>query len=346
MNKKTPVYYSPDYLAGSEDIETWQKSGHIARSLQRQPIAGVEIKAPKPATLDELRLAHSDEFIFDVLYDGPLGGSAGFGWVPELPAAVRASTGGVLRAVDEVMCEGGPLIAGSLSSGLHHARRDHGEAFCTFNGVALAALYAKRVKRVPGRVLIIDTDAHCGGGTHSIITGGLPSQGASNIDQTDLSVSPLDCHHNEGWPEVEAYDPDIWQARNRPTIPSVPRWARGQHAALVDVAEDYLPTLEAMLAARNPDDYGLVIYNAGMDPHEDCAVGGLHDLTTAELQARERMVFEWCRVNDIPTVFVMAGGYVSGSLNWNRLVHLHRLTIETAAQKNAKRVNRLDVASV
>jgi len=50
---------------------------------------------------------------------------------------------------------------GSLSSGLHHARRTHGAGFCTFNGLALAALTALEVLTAGAqRVLILNLDAH------------------------------------------------------------------------------------------------------------------------------------------------------------------------------------------
>jgi acetoin utilization deacetylase AcuC-like enzyme len=53
---------------------------------------------------------------------------------------------------------------GSISSGQHHAKYATVDGFCTFNGLALVA---KRALHSGTRqVLIIDTDAHCAGGTH------------------------------------------------------------------------------------------------------------------------------------------------------------------------------------
>ena len=75
----------------------------------------------------------------------------------------------------------------------------------------------------------------------------------------------------------------------------------------------------------------LVIYNAGMDPHQDSAVGGLRGITTQRLADRERMVFPWARERGAPVAFVLAGGYVSARLPRERLADLHRLTIGAAA---------------
>ena len=57
--------------------------------------------------------------------------------------------------------------AGALASGLHHARRSHGAGFCTFNGLALATIAA--IDAGARRVLVLDLDAHCGGGTDELV---------------------------------------------------------------------------------------------------------------------------------------------------------------------------------
>jgi hypothetical protein len=73
-----------------------------------------------------------------------------------------------------------------------------------------------------------------------------------------------------------------------------------------------------------------------MDPHEDCPEGALTGITDEHLQAREELVFNWCREQELPIAFVMAGGYVSPTrLDESRLVELHRLTL-TAAARSAK----------
>lgn len=111
---------------------------------------------------------------------------------------------------------------------------------------------------------------------------------------------------------------------------------------IISDAVDYLPRLrqrldEMLTAYRftnqsfyDWDRFGLVIYNAGMDPYEGCAVGGLRGITADILAERERIVFEWCRSLSIPVAFVLAGGYVGPNLTKSELVDLHRLTISAA----------------
>jgi acetoin utilization deacetylase AcuC-like enzyme len=186
--------------------------------------------------------------------------------------------------------------AGSLSSGLHHAWRYQGKGYCTFNGLALAAFHA--LASGANSVLILDLDAHCGGGTHSLVAR------ESRIRHADIAVNSFDYYT----PSAEnSFD-------------------------LVGDAARYLPAVRELLARlESGGSYDLCLYNAGMDPHEDSAEGGLAGITEEILAERERLVFAWCRAHAIPVAFVLAGGYVGPRLPQEQLVALHRLTVETAA---------------
>jgi len=52
----------------------------------------------------------------------------------------------------------------SLGGGMHHAKSNYGEGFCLYNDVAFAAKYLLKEYGLK-RILILDTDAHCGNGT-------------------------------------------------------------------------------------------------------------------------------------------------------------------------------------
>ena len=83
--------------------------------------------------------------------------------------------------------------------------------------------------------------------------------------------------------------------------------------------------------------YGLVLYNAGVDPAGDGV--SQHDLVT-----REEIVFEWIDSQDSPAAFVLAGGYVGDGLTRTELVALHVATITKAqeiwARKQAEKQRR------
>src|SRR5688572_28171680 len=177
------LFYSTDYVAAAESFDTMRKSGWIAESLVVDPIDGVEIVAPQPLTFDEAAAVHDPAYVKAVQAGEPrrVAESQGFTWDPGMWQSVTASTGGLVAAALEAMTDG---ASGSLSGGLHHARYDQGSGFCTFNGLALAAKAA--LAAGAESVLIVDLDAHCGGGTHSLI------QGDARIRQIDVSVNSFD----------------------------------------------------------------------------------------------------------------------------------------------------------
>lgn len=49
------------------------------------------------------------------------------------------------------------------------------------------------------------------------------------------------------------------------------------------------------------------------------------------------MVFQWAKTHQLPVGFVFAGGYEGTDLTLDRVVDLHRLTIEAARHAQAAR---------
>jgi acetoin utilization deacetylase AcuC-like enzyme len=289
------LFYSESYTLAGHVFDTTRKAGWVAESLRGEPIAGVELVQPAPVTEEQLLLTHDPTYVQAVKSGDPrwLAESQGFDWDPQLWQMVCATTGGVIEAARVATQDG---ITGSLSSGLHHARRETGAGFCTFNGLVLAALDA--LARGAQSILILDLDAHCGGGTHSLI-GDDP-----RIQLADIAVSSFDYYRPSG--------------HNR--------------FSLLQDASVYLAAVESLLTSLERDDkFDLCLYNAGMDPYEGCSIGGLPGITKEVLHQRERRVFPWLRLHARAAAFVLAGGYVSTALSQDALVALHRLTIECAA---------------
>jgi acetoin utilization protein AcuC len=122
---------------------------------------------PVPATDDELRLVHTDDYLALVEKAMSIGG-----WLsmdtPATKGAVNAQrliAGSGLQAA-KLLLEGERSIAHTFG-GFHHAGPSYGEGFCIYNDVAIAAR-ALTDRHGLERVMILDSDAHQGNGTMDI----------------------------------------------------------------------------------------------------------------------------------------------------------------------------------
>ncbi|MGH8863640.1 MAG: hypothetical protein ACREVZ_03185 [Burkholderiales bacterium] len=289
------VFYSRQYVGAGYAFDTTRKAKWIADSLAESPIPGIELIAPTPLTRKQVAAVHDPRYVQAIETGVPrdLAESQKFSWDAGLWPMVLASNGGVVAAAHAALEHG---VAGTLSGGLHHARYAHGAGFCTFNGLVIAAKSA--LAAGAKSILILDLDAHCGGGTASLIAD------EPRIRQLDVSVDSYDAY------------PDSEQAR----------------LVMVKNSSEYLPTVRRLLdeVCHQASSFDLVLYNAGMDPSELCAIGGLAGITQEILAERERMVFEWSCNRRLPIAFVMAGGYVGLDLDERGLANLHRLTLSAA----------------
>ena len=277
-----PIYWGPDYVLDS-GVETRTKSGPLAKLLIEGEVPGVDLIAPRPITREELLEIHSERYIDQLVNDER----------PELTRSIFASTGGVRDALDAMVEHG---RAGSLSSGLHHAKRDHEEGLCYINGLALAALRAVLVHGVK-KVGVLDTDSHCGGGTFQLVGEN------ERVILADVSCNPY----------------DVWR-------PNSDR----HYLEIVNSASEYLDAVKRALA--HLDGVDALIYNAGMDPFEDCLTGGMPGITRELLAERERLVAQWCEDRQTPAMFVLAGGYGGRNLNLDGVARLHLPTIREFAR--------------
>jgi acetoin utilization deacetylase AcuC-like enzyme len=300
------IFYSPSFNDIPDSFDTFTKADEVAKLIQGLNNSSLALCEPRPATSAELQGVHAEEYLDALLTGVPLdlAMSNTLGWYEGLLAAVAASTGGLRDAALEALASGAdPDVAtcnaGSLSSGLHHARYEHGNGYCTINGLVVAARAA--LAAGARRVLILDLDAHCGGGTAELI------DGLDGVEQLDISVKSFDSYSSR---------------------------EDAQLTILQDSAA-YLDTIAEQLGAiAQPDEIDLILYNAGMDPHEHAS--GMSGITTEMLSQRESMVFEFARLHDIPVAFTLAGGYTGHGLTLEEVAQLHMLTVLAACAPFAR----------
>ena len=315
------VVYSPRYRIdiGSHVFPTRKYSLIHARLLEAGVVQPSDCIEPQPASWDDLALVHTSEYLAK-MRAGTMSpediAQLELPWSVAMVEGFRLMTGGTITAA-LIACglevrstksevRGGrsyfeprtsyfPTVC-HLGGGLHHAFPGHGEGFCPFNDVAVAA----RVLQARGieRIAIVDLDVHHGNGTAFTF-------------ESDPRVFTFSMHQQHNYP--------MWKPRGSLDI------------GLPDGAHDaaFLRELERALPAVTAHGPGCVFYLAGADPYEDDQLGGLR-LTRDGLRRRDRMVIDTVRRAGVPLVITLAGGYAR---RIEDTVAIHVATIEEAARQ-------------
>jgi len=192
----------------------------------------VEFGHPRRATVDELALFHTAEyidFVSRLSVDGV--GFLDGGDTPSFPGVFEAASdvaGTTLAAVDALMANEVSRAFVPIA-GLHHAGRGHAAGFCVFNDCGIAAEYLRTVHGLE-RIAYVDIDAHHGDGMFYAFEGdpGLifadihedgrflypgtgaateTGKGAAAGSKLNIPLPPGagDAEFDEVWPEVLAF---------------------------------------------------------------------------------------------------------------------------------------------
>jgi len=306
------VFWNKNYTSIKYDFDTSRKSDDIVNLISKtiletpakvrvlQDVPTIEIVDPEKATdiskteqLIKRWLSPQYVEALKTNNDSRLSQSQGFEWCSNTYKFARAHTHGLVASVDEV--KAGSDRSGSLSSGLHHASRGSGAGFCTINGIALSAIYAYQQGFEP---IVLDFDAHCGGGTMDFLKEFNKNFQTSvkPIRHIDLSTNGFDGYNinpEEDW----AYLHMLWEG------------------------DDYLQQIEKALAVSKPfiTDKTLFIYNAGIDPI------GSHEIDEEVIAQREKIVSEF--IGGHKAIFALAGGYSDMSTTREDVAKMHLKTI-------------------
>jgi len=236
-----------------------------------------ELVLSEPASNEQIQLVHNPDYVAKVI-NGKLTEKEtrriGFPWSPQLVERSRHSVGGTIAACRAALEDG---TSANLGGGTHHAYPDHGEGYCVFNDVAIAAR-ALQVENSAHRIVILDCDVHQGNGTAAIFSG-------------DSSVFTFSIHGEKNFPfHKEQSDIDI-------ALPD----GSGDEIYL----EALKPGIKSAIDLANAD---LAVYIAGADPFAGDRLGRLA-LTKAGLAERDRQVLNAVQRAGLPVAIVLGGGY-------------------------------------
>jgi acetoin utilization deacetylase AcuC-like enzyme len=267
-----------------------------ARVVEHGIIAPDRLHEPQAASWTDILRVHTPEYVARVR-DGGLTREEqrriGFPWSLQMVERSRRSVGGTIEAARAALPDG---VAANLAGGTHHAFGDHGEGYCIFNDVAVAATTMLETGRVR-HVAVIDLDVHQGNGTAAIF-------------EHEARVFTCSLHGAANFP--------FHKERSDLDVPLPDGTGDDEYMAHLAAALD-------VVLASGPD---LVFYVAGADPYEGDRLGRMR-LTEAGLRQRDAMVFGRCRSERVPVAVTMAGGYAR---DVDAIARIHAGTIEEGAR--------------
>ena len=299
------AFHDPGFAVPIGDhVMPMQKFQLVADALAER--AGGRVEAPAPVEPEDLRRVHTAEYV-EAVRTGeprPLAESQKFPWSSALWPSVRLTSGGALAAAARALDEG---VAAALASGFHHAHADHGEGFCTFNGLVVAADALRAAGRLR-TVAVLDLDLHYGNGTASLCT--------ARPWLFNCSI-----YGNDYWQNKPYRDVETLRHADGPNHVSFALPNGSGRATLLAALERGTAALRAW---GRPD---LVLYQAGADPYREDPYSPL-ELDQDDLRERDRWVFEWARGQGLPIAWVLAGGYTK---DVSKVVAVHLGTFDAAA---------------
>jgi acetoin utilization deacetylase AcuC-like enzyme len=304
VGKRFPfqLIYSNEYwmVETGKHVFPLQKYRLVYENLLAMGAKKENFLRPRPAPDEDVLLVHTARYLKRVKA-GTLSPAElrtlEIRYSPELVRFALLSVGGTVLAARKALECG---LAVHLGGGFHHAFPDHGEGFCLFNDVAVAARKVIEEKLVR-KVMVVDCDLHQGNGTAAALAG--------RKDIFTLSIHQMDIYPTEK--PLSTVDVGLWAG---------------------DGDAKYL----AELGAHIPHIYNefrpdIVFYLAGADPYEKDQLGGLA-LTKAGLKERDKVVIENARRLKIPVAVVLAGGYAT-EIKDTVDIHLNTVRIAQRVQR-------------
>lgn len=243
---------------------------------------------PRKATQEDLALVHTPENIEKVrsLGAGELDPDT-YTSVESFNAASYAA-GAVMEAVEQCRNNGMRRIFCAVRPPGHHAEADRAMGFCLFNNVAVGARHAQRVGYQ--KVFIVDFDAHHGNGTQHIF-------------EEDDTVFYFSTHQYPYYPET-GNDMERGKGKGEGYTYNVPILAGSGNKDYLTVYQDILP---GVVQRFGPD---IILVSAGYDIHADDPHANIR-VTNEGIHGIVRSILTCA---DVPTVFVLEGGYDLPSL--------------------------------
>jgi acetoin utilization deacetylase AcuC-like enzyme len=280
----TGYLYDPLYLQHFQPghVEGPERLTEINRALDETGLCDRLVAlTPQPLSLERLSRVHHTRHIERVRSVAEHGGGGLMGRGDETYVAPR-SYDAALLAAGAVVTGVEAVLHGEVNNAFalvrppgHHAFADHGEGFCLFNSVAIAAATARAEFGID-RVLIVDFDIHHGNGTNSIFY--------RDPDVLFFSTHQWGIYPGTGWWDEAGEGAGIGYSVN---VPLLPGWG---DEAMRSIFGDLLVPIARRFQPQ------LILVSAGYDPSWTDRLGsmlvttqGFFDLTRTLVQLSDEL---------------------------------------------------------
>ncbi|KPF79721.1 histone deacetylase [alpha proteobacterium AAP81b] len=275
---RLPLFHHPDYVAPLPPGHSFPMSKYaLVLAALAEAGQALNVIAPEAMPAAWVEAVHDPDYVAAVLgarVDRTRERRIGFPVTPEVARRTLAVAGGSYAAGLHALAHG---FAANGAGGSHHALPDGGAGYCVTNDLAIAANRLVVEGRV-ARVLIVDLDVHQGDGSAVIFAG-----------RSDVLTFSM--HAAKNFP--------VRKARSFRDVELPDGIGDADYLAILD------RELTALLDALRP---GLVLFQAGVDPHADDKLGRLA-LSDAGLAARDALVVRRARARGIAIASTLGGGY-------------------------------------
>lgn len=307
----TALIYHPLYLrhdTGTHHPERASRLQAVLRKLKKTGLIDrLDIIEPEPATVEDVALTHSRDYIIGVEEackcapanldpDTVVSGDS-------FKTALLAA-GGVMKAADLV-------VSGKYDNAFclvrppgHHARPSQAMGFCIFNNAAIGARYIQKKYNI-GRVAIIDWDAHHGNGTEEIF-------------YNDPSVFYISLHQYPYYPGTGSGE-SVGEGKGKGFNLNIPMRAGSND-------EDYIKAFEKIIVPKmekfKPE---FILISAGFDSHRDDPLSSLN-ITEAGYKKMTEIIKKMASIySKNRLISILEGGYNLLSLARSTEEHIKAL---------------------
>jgi acetoin utilization deacetylase AcuC-like enzyme len=163
--------YSKKHDTGVGHPENTRRIEILGKLFTEHPFKDWSQEQSSPATLEQILLAHNEDYVFDLQDKTPDQGLVSLDGdtilCPDSYDAALYAAGAACQAVDDVFDQKTTKAFCATRPPGHHAEPNTALGFCLFNNIFIAARHAQVAHDVQ-KIAIVDFDVHHGNGTETM----------------------------------------------------------------------------------------------------------------------------------------------------------------------------------